>query len=94
MQNLELENRQLRGKISALERELFCRSPTKKANSKKDSRDTLCRESDIENALRRMDQLKLSENMFLPAPTGNSPTKKKPRKMGTRRWDLAPEGDI
>lgn len=75
------------------------RSPTKKSKSRNNnnplesSRDSniLGRESDIENALRRMDQLKLTDSMFSPSPGGPG---KKQKKMSTRRWDLAPEDDI
>lgn len=92
---LEQENAQLRSKIAALERELMGRSPTKKSKIRNKSSEALCRESDIENALRRMDQLKLTDNtVFSPAPTGNSPVKRKQRKMATRRWDLGPEEEI
>jgi len=103
-QFLEFENDQLRAKITALERELNCRSPTKQPtrprtrNALKSSRNSnlLGRESDIESALRHMDQLKLSENLFAPAVTagpGGSPGKRT-RKMATRKWDLAPEDEI
>ncbi|ODM14885.1 hypothetical protein SI65_09637 [Aspergillus cristatus] len=103
-QSLEFENDQLRAKIIALERELNCRSPTKQPtrprtrNALKSSRNSnlLGRESDIESALRHMDQLKLSENLFAPAVTagpGGSPGKRT-RKMATRKWDLAPEDEI
>jgi hypothetical protein len=52
----------------------------------------LSRESDIEVALRKMDQLKLADSMF-KGPTADSPGKRQ-RKMATRKWDLAPEEDI
>ncbi|PKY08529.1 kinesin-like protein [Aspergillus campestris IBT 28561] len=96
--DLEFENDQLRSKIAALERELNCRSPTKKPKPKnvlESSRNSniLGRESDIEVALQRMDQLKLADSMFSPAQPTKSPGKK-PRKMATRKWDLAPEEDI
>ncbi|KAL5340113.1 kinesin-like protein [Aspergillus crustosus] len=98
VEDLELENDQLRSKVTSLERELICRSPTKKSKSKntalEPSRSTnmLGRESDIEVALRKMDQLKLADNMF-KGPTVDSPGKKQ-RKMATRKWDLAPEDNI
>ncbi|PYI01381.1 kinesin family protein [Aspergillus sclerotiicarbonarius CBS 121057] len=98
IEDLEFENDQLRSKIAALERELTCRSPTKKPRSKntlETSRNSniLGRESDIEGALKRMDQLKLADSMFSPVPQASSPGKRQ-RKMATRKWDLAPEEDI
>ncbi|KAL4741200.1 P-loop containing nucleoside triphosphate hydrolase protein [Aspergillus similis] len=98
LEELEFENDQLRTKIIALERELNCRSPSKKSNSKNAPLETsrnaniLGRESDIEVALRKMDQLKLADSMF-KSPAVNSPGKKQ-RKMATRKWDLAPEDDL
>jgi hypothetical protein len=41
----------------------------------------LGRESDIENALQRMDQLKLADTMFAP-PSPGAPPMKRIRKMG------------
>ncbi|RAK98283.1 kinesin family protein [Aspergillus ibericus CBS 121593] len=98
IEDLEFENDQLRSKIAALERELMCRSPTKGSRSKNTlgtSRNSniLGRESDIEGALKRMDQLKLADSMFSPVPQASSPGKRQ-RKMATRKWDLAPEEDI
>ncbi|PLB53200.1 kinesin family protein [Aspergillus steynii IBT 23096] len=97
-EELEYENERLRSKIAALERELNSQSPTKKSKAKKPLEPTrtnaLGRESDIDQALKRMDQLKLADSMFSPAqPSTGSPGKKQ-RKMATRRWDLAPEEDI
>lgn len=99
VEDLEFENDQLRSKIAALERELNCRSPTKKSRSKntlETSRNSniLGRESDIEVALKRMDQLKLADSMFSPAPQPTGSPGKRQRKMATRKWDLAPEEDI
>ncbi|KAF4272776.1 hypothetical protein CNMCM8812_008451 [Aspergillus fumigatus] len=99
VEELELENDQLRSRIAALERELMGRSPTKKPKSKNalepsHGSNHLGRESDIESALRRMDQLKLADSMFSPATSGNSSPSKKHRKMATRKWDFAPEEDI
>ncbi|GAQ04202.1 kinesin-like motor protein 9 [Aspergillus lentulus] len=99
VEELELENDQLRSRIAALERELMGRSPTKKPKSKNalepsHGSNHLGRESDIESALRRMDQLKLADSMFSPAASGCSSPGKKHRKMATRKWDLAPEEDI
>ncbi|KAF7180157.1 hypothetical protein CNMCM7691_009324 [Aspergillus felis] len=99
VEELELENDQLRSRIAALERELMGRSPTKKSKSKNilessHGSNHLGRESDIESALRRMDQLKLADSMFSPAASGSSSPGKKQRKMATRKWDLAPEEDI
>ncbi|KAL4945453.1 hypothetical protein BDV06DRAFT_230843 [Aspergillus oleicola] len=97
---LEFENDQLRSKIISLERELNCRSPSKKSKSKNTTLETsrnantLGRESDIDLALRKMDQLKLADSMFKsPSPVADSPGKKQ-RKMATRKWDLAPEDDL
>ncbi|CAG8163294.1 unnamed protein product [Penicillium olsonii] len=93
---LEQENDQLRRKLAALEREMLSKSPTRKPRAKNAAtrRSNLQnRESDIENALQRMDQLKLADTMFAPPSPSTSPMKKT-RKMGTRKWDLAPEDDI
>ncbi|RDW86847.1 kinesin family protein [Aspergillus mulundensis] len=98
VEELEFENDQLRSRITALERELHCRSPTKKSKSKNTALESsrnaniLGRESDIEVALRKMDQLKLADSMFR-GPVVDSPGKKQ-RKMATRKWDLAPEDDL
>ncbi|KAA8646398.1 kinesin family protein [Aspergillus tanneri] len=97
-EELEYENERLRSKIAALERELTSQSPTKRSQSKKALRSShnsniLGRESDVEVALQRMDQLKLADSMFSPTTPSGSPGKKQ-RKMATRRWDLAPEEDI
>jgi hypothetical protein len=99
VEELGLENDQLRSRIAALERELMGRSPTKKPKSKNvlepsHGSNHLGRESDIESALRRMDQLKLADSMFSPGASGSSSPGKKHRKMATRKWDLAPEEDI
>lgn len=109
-EELAFENDQLRSRIIALERELNCQSPSRKPRSKntnvlETSRNSnlLSRESDIESALRRMDQLKLTDNMFPLPPTagsgsgmglGSGSPGRKTRKMATRKWDLAPEDDI
>ncbi|KAJ5105865.1 hypothetical protein NUU61_003212 [Penicillium alfredii] len=98
VEDLENENDQLRRRIATLEREINSRSPTRKPRPKNlappRSSNLLGRESDIENALQRMDQLKLTDSMFSPAsPVASSPGKKQ-RKMATRKWDLAPESEI
>lgn len=98
VEELEFEIDQLRSKVTSLERELMCRSPTKKSRTKntlEPSRNSniLGRESDIETALQRMDQLKLADTMFSPVPPSASPGKRL-RKMATRKWDFAPEEDI
>lgn len=72
------------------------RSPTKKSKSRNTlepsrSSNILGRESDIEMALSRMDQLKLADSIF---PSQPGATAKKQRKMTTRKRDLAPEEDI
>ncbi|KAK1140100.1 hypothetical protein N8T08_010856 [Aspergillus melleus] len=97
-EELEYENERLRSKIAALERELTSQSPTKKSKAKKPLESTrtnaLGRESDIDHALKRMDQLKLADSMFSPTPASTGSPGKKQRKMATRRWDLAPEEEI
>ncbi|CAG8124707.1 unnamed protein product [Penicillium salamii] len=96
MDELEQENDQLRRKLAAFEREMLSKSPSRKPRPKNapSARSNLqSRESDIENALQRMDQLKLADTMFAPPSPTTSPIKKT-RKMGTRKWDLAPEDDI
>ncbi|KAL4878681.1 P-loop containing nucleoside triphosphate hydrolase protein [Aspergillus karnatakaensis] len=101
VEDLEFENDQLRSKVTSLERELTSRSPTKKSKSKNSpltpsrNANMLGRESDIDLALRKMDQLKLTDGMFKGPHTFtvDSPGKKM-RKMATRKWDLAPEEDI
>ena len=95
VEELEQENDLLRRKLAALERDMHNQSPTRKQKPKpaNPARAHLGRESDIENALQRMDQLKLADTMFAPPSPGTSPIKKT-RKMGTRKWDLAPEDQI
>ncbi|KGO55676.1 hypothetical protein PEX1_100750 [Penicillium expansum] len=96
VEELEQENDELRRKLAALEREMHNQSPTRKHRQKNATparSNLLGRESDIENALQRMDQLKLADTMFAPPSPGASPIKKI-RKMGTRKWDLAPEDQI
>ncbi|OJJ44298.1 hypothetical protein ASPZODRAFT_71833 [Penicilliopsis zonata CBS 506.65] len=99
--DLEFENEQLLKKIAALERELTGRSPTKKSKPRNLNFDhdpfakppAIRRESEIENALRQMNQLKVADSMFSPTPAASSPGKKY-RKMATRKWDLGPEENI
>lgn len=109
-QEVDFENVQLHRKITALERELNCRSPSKTRKPKsrnvlESSRNSnlLGRESDVESALLRMDQLKLADNINrFPSHSANSTSGsggsgspvKKQRKMATRKWDLAPEDQI
>lgn len=73
------------------------RSPTRKPRAKKGpasrSSNLLGRESDIENALQRMNQLSLTDSMFAPPSPIASPGKKQ-RKLTTRKWDLGPENEI
>lgn len=96
VEELENENERLRRRLATLEREMNSQSPTRKPRAKQTSpnkpSNLLSRESDIENALQRMNQLHLTDGMFIPS----SPTSpgKKPRKISTRKWDLAPESDI
>lgn len=96
VEELENENEQLRRRLATLEREMNSQSPSRKPRAKHTSpnkpSNLLSRESDIENALQRMNQLHLTDSMFTPS----SPTSpgKKPRKISTRKWDLAPESDI
>ncbi|KAJ5103498.1 hypothetical protein N7532_004027 [Penicillium argentinense] len=97
VEELEQENDQLRRRLAALEREMNSQSPTRKPRAKQISpskaSNLLSRESDIENALQRMNQLHLTDSMFLPASPSSSPTKKSKR-ISTRKWDLAPESDV
>ncbi|KAJ5577671.1 uncharacterized protein N7459_006635 [Penicillium hispanicum] len=96
VEELENENDQLRRRIATLEREMHSQSPTRKPRTKNvpptRSSNLLGRESDIESALQRMNQLHLTDSMFSPA----SPTSpgKKQRKISTRKWDLGPENEI
>lgn len=97
MEELEHENDQLRRRLAVLEREMHSQSPTRKPRAKhispaKSSR-VLGRESDIENALQRMNQLHLTDSMFVPASPTSSPGKKQ-RKMSTRNRDLGPEAEM
>ncbi|KAJ5211968.1 uncharacterized protein N7498_003614 [Penicillium cinerascens] len=97
VQDLEDENEQLRRRVAALEREMSSQSPTRKPRSKhvppSRSSNLLGRESDIENALQRMNQLNLTDSMFTPSSPTASPGKKQ-RKLPTRKFDLAPENEI
>ncbi|KAJ5290193.1 uncharacterized protein N7443_010446 [Penicillium atrosanguineum] len=94
MEELERENEQLRRRLATLEREMSSHSPTRKPRSKNPaSSNLLGRESDIENALQRMNQLNLTDSMFTPASPSSSPSKN-PRKLPTRKFDLAPESEI
>jgi len=97
MQDLEHENEQLRRRLAALEREMSSQSPTRKPRSKQVPTNKpfniLGRESDIENALQRMNQLNLTDSMFTPSSPASSPGKKH-RKLPTRKFDLAPENEI
>lgn len=97
VEELENENEELRRRIAALERDMHSHSPTRKPRSKNtapaQSSTLLGRESDIENALQRMNQLNLTDTMYSPPPPPASPGKKT-RKLGTRKMDLGPESDI
>ncbi|KAJ5648016.1 hypothetical protein N7490_004388 [Penicillium lividum] len=97
VEELEDENDQLRRRIAALEREMHSHSPTRKPRAKNATPDPasslLGRESDIENAMQRVNQLNLTDTMFSPAPPSSSPTKKL-RKLGTRKLDLGSEFDL
>ncbi|EKV08647.1 Kinesin family protein [Penicillium digitatum PHI26] len=96
VEELEQENDELRRKLAALEREMHNQSPTRKQKLKNTTparSNLLTRGSDVENALQRVDQLKLADAMFTPPSPGASPIKRM-RKMGTRKWDLAPEDQI
>ncbi|KAJ6166871.1 hypothetical protein N7470_002318 [Penicillium chermesinum] len=97
VEELERENDQLRRRLAALEREMNSHSPTRKPRAKnatpaRQHNNVLGRESDIENALQRMNQLNLTDSMFSP-PSPSSPVKST-RKMATRKFDLAPENEI
>ncbi|KAJ5684083.1 uncharacterized protein N7477_000428 [Penicillium maclennaniae] len=94
VEELEIENEQLRRRLATLERELRSHSPTRKPRSQNPAPSNLLgRESDIENALQRMNQLNLTDSMFTPASPSSSPSKK-PKKLPTRKFDLAPESEI
>lgn len=97
VEELEDENEQLRRRIATLEREMHSHSPTRKPRAKNatpgHTSNMLGRESDIENALQRMNQLNLTDTMFSPATPSSSPGKKQ-RKLGTRKLDLGSEFDI
>lgn len=97
VEELENENEQLRRRLAALERQMNAQSPTRKPRSKKvapsPSSNILGRESDIENAIQRMNKLNLADSIFAPASPTASPGKKQ-RKLTTRKWDLAPEHEI
>ena len=98
--NLERENDFLRKRIASLEQELFSRSPTKKAKSKKATLpgryDSLgysfaSGESDVENTIGTLDGLKVDENLK-PSPAATPKgLGKKQRKLTTRQRDLGPE---
>ncbi|KAJ6096246.1 hypothetical protein N7486_006992 [Penicillium sp. IBT 16267x] len=97
VEELEDENEQLRRRVATLEREMHSHSPTRKPRAKNaapsHSSNVLSRESDIENALQRMNQLNLTDTMFSPTTPSSSPGKKQ-RKLATRKLDLGSEFDI
>jgi hypothetical protein len=102
VEDLENENEKLRRRLAIIEREMSSQSPTRKPRAKhvpsspSRTANRLGRESDIENALQRMNQLNLTDSMFSPpspTPKSSSPGKKT-RKISTRKWDLAPESEI
>ena len=101
---MERENEVLRSKLALLEREALTQSPTRQPRTKNlfQERDTSLGhnfssgESDIENSLRTM---KINEsNTTKPTIAPMAPTpktaSKKPRKLTTRKWDLAPEDEL
>ncbi|KAJ5818545.1 hypothetical protein N7474_004136 [Penicillium riverlandense] len=98
VEELENENEQLRRRLAALEREMSSQSPTRKPRAKNApttrSSNLLGRESDIENALQRLDHLKIADSMFSPSSPAPTSPGKKPRKMATRKWDLGPEDQL
>ncbi|KAJ5625770.1 hypothetical protein N7510_002079 [Penicillium lagena] len=98
VEELENENEQLRRRLAALEREMNSQSPTRKPRAKNGpttrSSNLLGRESDIENALQRLDHLKIADGMFSPSSPAPTSPGKKPRKMATRKWDLGPEDQL
>ncbi|KAJ5692857.1 hypothetical protein N7462_002280 [Penicillium macrosclerotiorum] len=101
VEELEHENEQLRRRLAALEREMTSHSPTRKPRSKNAqptaaaSSHILGRESDVENALQRMNQLNLTDTMFNPASqTSTASPGKKTRKLGGRKWDLVSENEL
>jgi hypothetical protein len=95
----------LRNRIKALERELNTRSPTKSGKSGRnvlhdsvaslDCSDLGSAESDIENAVMKIGQLKLQANGLTSPTQTRSPgakyAKKPPKRMTTRQRDLGPE---
>jgi 50S ribosomal subunit-associated GTPase HflX len=102
IQNLERENDMLRNKIEALEREMMNRSPTTKPKSKKNQipcrdsslgGDTASGESDVENALQKLAQIRLRDSYQSPSLTPKAATRK-PKGLTTRKRDLAPEDNL
>ncbi|KAJ5887811.1 hypothetical protein N7495_007852 [Penicillium taxi] len=96
IEELEDENDRLRSRLATLEREMNSQSPTRKPRSHAPgprSANILGRESDVQNAIQRMNQLRLTDTMFTTSSKTPSPDKK-PRKMATRKYDLGPENEI
>lgn len=104
IEELERENEILRSKLALLERDALTQSPTRQPRSKnvfqEKNTTSLGRgfssgESDVENALSAM---KVGDDITKPtiAPMAPTPktTSKKPRKLTTRKWDLAPEDQL
>ena len=98
--NLERENDFLRKRIASLEQELFSRSPTKKAKSKKGTLpgrfdsfgySFASGESDVENTISKLDRLKLDQNLKTSPATTPKGLGKRQRKLTTRQRDLGPE---
>lgn len=96
----------LRNRMAALERELYSRSPTNAPRSKKnimpDRADSMnCSnlangENDVENAMTKMDQLKLKPALTPSSPVASpkSPAGKTPKRLTSRQRDLGPEEHV
>jgi hypothetical protein len=105
---LEQENSMLRNRIKVLERELNTRSPTKSGRSGEnvlhdsvaslDCSNLGSGESDIENAVMKIGQLKLQADGFTsptqPGSLGAKAAKRLPKRMTARQRDLGPETSV
>lgn len=103
IEELERENEMLRSKLALMEQDALTQSPTRQPRTKnvfqeKDTslgRNFSSGESDIENSL---SNLNVNESSTKPTIAPMAPTpkaaSKKPRKLTTRKWDLAPEDEL
>ena len=91
--DLEDENAALARRVEALERELQCRSPTKKQKLKMPlataNAENLLRSAEIEKALKGMHAMNIAD-ADAGVAVGKTPGKKV-RKLTTRKWDLGDE---